>query len=75
MIKSLGLTGLLLVVVLDTGDQTLKVNQTVTGDVTMKTTFQKLAKGPVAIIESSANGESILLENTGRKVWFRINLR
>jgi intermediate filament protein if len=32
-----------------------------------KTTYQRSAKGPVAIAECSADGKFIMLENTGRK--------
>jgi intermediate filament protein if len=32
-----------------------------------KTTYQRSAKGPVAIAECAADGKSITLENTGRK--------
>src|SRR5688572_26498280 len=38
------------------------------GEMSSKTTFQRSAKGPCAISESSAEGKFIILENTGRKV-------
>lgn len=38
------------------------------GEMSAKTTYQRSAKGPVAIAECSADGKSITLENTGRKV-------
>ena len=38
------------------------------GEMSSKTTFQRSAKGPCAVSESSAEGKFIILENTGRKV-------
>jgi len=38
------------------------------GEMSAKTTYQRSAKGPVAIAECAADGKSITLENTGRKV-------
>jgi intermediate filament protein if len=37
------------------------------GEMSAKTTYQRSAKGPVAIAECAADGKSITLENTGRK--------
>jgi intermediate filament protein if len=37
------------------------------GEMSAKTTYQRSAKGPVAIAECSADGKSVTLENTGRK--------
>jgi len=37
------------------------------GEMSAKTTYQRSAKGPVAIAECSPDGKSITLENTGRK--------
>jgi len=37
------------------------------GEMSAKTTYQRSAKGPVAIAECSADGKSITIENTGRK--------
>jgi intermediate filament protein if len=39
----------------------------VKGEMQAKTTYQKSAKGPVAIAECSADGKFITLDNTGRK--------
>lgn len=52
---------------LTTSDASMKVNQVVKGEMSAKTTFQKSAKGPVAIFETSADGKYVALENTGRK--------
>ena len=45
----------------------MKVNQVVKGEMSAKTTYQKSAKGPVAIFETAADGKYIALENSGRK--------
>jgi intermediate filament protein if len=37
------------------------------GEMSARTTFQKSAKGPIAISECSAEGSFIILDNTGRK--------
>jgi intermediate filament protein if len=37
------------------------------GEMSAKTTYQRSAKGPVAIAECAADGKSITIENTGRK--------
>ena len=37
------------------------------GEMSAKTTYQRSAKGPVAIAECAPDGKSITLENTGRK--------
>ena len=47
---------------------TLKANEVVRGEMSAKTTYQKGAKGPIAISECSPDGKFVLLENTGRKV-------
>jgi intermediate filament protein if len=52
---------------LTSGDSSLKVNQVVKGEMQAKTTYQKSAKGPVAIAECSTEGKFIILDNTGRK--------
>jgi len=39
----------------------------VKGEMQAKTTYQKSAKGPVAIAECGADGKFITLDNTGRK--------
>lgn len=52
---------------LTSGDSSLRVSQTVTGEMSAKTTYQKSAKGPVAIAECSSEGKFIVLDNTGRK--------
>jgi len=49
------------------GDSSLKVSQVVKGEMQAKTTYQKSAKGPVAIAECGADGKFIVLDNTGRK--------
>jgi len=49
------------------GDSSMKVSQVVKGEMQAKTTYQKSAKGPVAIAECSADGKFITLDNTGRK--------
>lgn len=48
-------------------DASMKVNQVVKGEMSAKTTYQKSAKGPVAIFETAADGKYIALENSGRK--------
>lgn len=48
------------------GDGT-KVSQVTKGEMSAKTTYQRSAKGPVAIAEISADGKFVQLENTGRK--------
>jgi len=50
------------VTILDASRNVLK------GDMSAKTTYQRSARGPVAIAECSADGKSITIENTGRKV-------
>lgn len=52
---------------LTSGDSSMKVNQVVKGEMSAKTTYQKSAKGPVAVAECSADGKFIVLDNTGRK--------
>jgi len=37
------------------------------GEMSAKTTYQRSAKGPISIAETSADGKFIVLENTGRK--------
>ena len=49
-------------------DSSLKASQVVRGEMSAKTTYQKSAKGPVAISECAADGKFVLMENTGRKV-------
>lgn len=44
-----------------------KISQITKGEMAAKTTYQKSAKGPVAIYETAADGKYIGLENTGRK--------
>jgi len=51
----------------------MRVSQVVKGEMSAKTTYQKSAKGPVAIAECAADGKSITLENVGRKVGSMIN--
>ena len=53
----------------------LNVSQSVRGNITAKTTYQRSAKGPVNIGECAADGSYITLENTSRKdenlgTWF-----
>jgi len=48
------------------GDGT-KVSQVTKGEMSAKTTYQRSAKGPVAIAEIAADGKFVQLENTGRK--------
>lgn len=48
-------------------DNTLNINQVVKGDMLAKTTYQRSAKGPAAISESSPDGKFITLENNGRR--------
>jgi len=45
----------------------LNVSQSVRGNITAKTTYQRSAKGPVTIGECAADGSYISLENTSRK--------
>lgn len=52
---------------LTSGDSSLKVSQVVKGEMQAKTTYQKSAKGPVAIAECSGDGKFLVLDNTGRK--------
>jgi intermediate filament protein if len=49
------------------GGATSTTTQVVKGEMSAKTTYQRSAKGPVAIAESSADGKVIVVENTGRK--------
>ena len=42
------------------------------GEMSAKTTYQRSAKGPVAINTCAADGRSMTLENTGRKVGSRV---
>lgn len=44
-----------------------KVSQVVKGEMSAKTTYQRSAKGPVAIGEVSTDGKYVQLENTGKK--------
>lgn len=44
-----------------------KVSQVVKGEMQAKTTYQRSAKGAVAIAEIEASGKFLVLENTGRK--------
>jgi len=48
------------------GDAT-KVSQITKGEMQAKTTYQRSAKGPVAIGEIAGDGKFVQLENTGRK--------
>lgn len=48
-------------------DVSLKASQVVRGEMSARTTYQKSAKGPVAISDCAADGRFVLLENTGRK--------
>jgi len=48
-------------------DSSLKVSQVVKGEMSAKTTYQRSAKGPVSIMECSADGKYVCLENTSRK--------
>jgi intermediate filament protein if len=52
---------------LTSGDSSMKISQTVSGEMSAKTTYQKSAKGPVAIAECSSEGKFVVLDNTGRK--------
>jgi intermediate filament protein if len=45
----------------------INVSQSVRGNITAKTTYQRSAKGPVNIGECAADGSYISLENTSRK--------
>lgn len=38
------------------------------GEMSAKTTYQRSAKGPIAIQECSPDGKFVVIENTGRKV-------
>jgi intermediate filament protein if len=49
------------------GGPSLNVSQSVRGNITAKTTFQRSAKGPVNIGECASDGSFITLENTSRK--------
>jgi len=49
---------------LSVGDSSVKFTK---GEMSAKTSYQKSAKGPIAISESDAEGRYIVLENTGRK--------
>jgi intermediate filament protein if len=49
------------------GGPSLNVSQSVRGNITAKTTFQRSAKGPVNIGECAGDGSYISLENTSRK--------
>jgi len=51
----------------DTDGPSLNVSQSVRGNITAKTTFQRSAKGPVNIGECAGDGSYISLENTSRK--------
>jgi intermediate filament protein if len=44
-----------------------KVSQVTKGEMSAKTTYQRSAKGPVAIAEISGDGKFVQLENTGKK--------
>ena len=56
-------------VIIDVLDEPmLNVNQVVKGDMLAKTTYQRSAKGPLSISESSADGKYVCFENTGRRV-------
>jgi len=46
----------------------LEVDTVIKGEMSAKTTYQRSAKGPVAIQECSPDGKFVVLENTGRKV-------
>jgi len=48
-------------------EDSARVSQLTKGEMSAKTTYQRSAKGPVAISECSADGKYITLENTGRK--------
>lgn len=56
------------VVAVTVADSSMRVSQVVKGEMSAKTTYQKSAKGPVSIAETSPDGKSITLENVGRKV-------
>jgi len=49
---------------LSAGDSSVKFTK---GEMSAKTTYQRSAKGPVAIAECDSEGKFMLLENTGRK--------
>jgi intermediate filament protein if len=49
------------------GESSLNVSQSVRGNITAKTTYQRSAKGPVNIGECAADGSYISLENSSRK--------
>jgi len=44
-----------------------KVSQVIKGEMSAKTTYQRSAKGPVAIGDVSSDGKFVQLENTGKK--------
>jgi len=44
---------------------------TAKGEMSAKTTYQRSAKGPVTIPECSPDGKFVVVENTGRKVFWR----
>jgi intermediate filament protein if len=48
-------------------DSSMRMSQVVKGEMSAKTTYQRSAKGPIAISECSAEGKFITLENTGKK--------
>jgi len=48
-------------------ESTTRVSQVMKGEMSAKTTYQRSAKGPISISETSADGKCITLENTGRK--------
>jgi intermediate filament protein if len=49
------------------GDSGLNVSQSVRGNITAKTTYQRAAKGPVNVGDCAPDGSFITLENTSRK--------
>jgi len=49
------------------GAGSLSVSQSVRGNMTAKTTYQRSAKGPVNIAEFAADGSCLMLENSSRK--------
>jgi intermediate filament protein if len=48
-------------------DPTFRSSQVTKGEMQAKTSYQKSAKGPVAIAECGSDGKFIALDNTGRK--------
>jgi len=52
---------------LNSQDSAFRPSQVIKGEMSAKTTYQKSAKGPVAIPECSTDGKFVMLENTGRK--------